>query len=123
MHLNLLVIRSPDMEKLIGFYSLLGLSFDYHRHGDSPFHYSAMLGKTLLEIYPLAKDQEQADKHLRLGFEIEHFEETILKLKASETLFLSEPRQTEFGYMALVSDPDGRKTELYKKEQALVPAP
>lgn len=123
MHLSLLVIRSKNMEQLIGFYSLLGLSFDYHRHGNSPLHYSGMVGKTLLEIYPLAKDQEQTDKYLRLGFGIENFEETILKLKASKILFLSEPMQTEFGYMTIVSDPDGRKTELYKKEETLAPAP
>lgn len=123
MHLSLLVIRSENMERLIGFYSLLGLSFDYHRHGNSPLHYSGALGKTLLEIYPLAKDQQQVDKYLRLGFEIENFEETILKLKASKTIFLSEPIQTEFGYMAIVLDPDGRKTELYKKEETIVLRP
>lgn len=30
MQLRLLVIRTPDMPKLADFYSLLGLTFEYH---------------------------------------------------------------------------------------------
>jgi predicted enzyme related to lactoylglutathione lyase len=93
----------------------LGLTFDYHKHGNSPFHYSATIGQTILEIYPLAKNQPEPDKNLRLGFGIDSFDETINKLKESRVPFLSEPIQTDFGFMAIISDPDERKIELYKK--------
>jgi len=63
----------------------------------------------------LSKIQIEADKHLRLGFDIDDFEQTILNLKALQIPFSLEPAQTEFGFMAIVSDPDGRKVELYKK--------
>ncbi len=55
MELKLIVIRTSDPERLASFYSLLGLVFDYHKHGNSPFHYGATIGQTVLEIYPLAK--------------------------------------------------------------------
>ena len=115
MEMRLLVIRTPDMTRLANFYSLLGLTFDYHKHDKSPYHYSAALGSTTLEIYALAKGQPGADKHLRLGFAVDNFETIIKLLKEKDTEFLSEPAQTDYGFVAIIKDPDGRKIELYKK--------
>ena len=96
------------------FYNLLGLTFDYHKHGTSPFHYSAKVGQTVLEIYPLTKFQTESDKNLRLGFGIDNFDQTIATLKENSVAFSLEPTQTDFGFMAIISDPDDRKIELYK---------
>jgi lactoylglutathione lyase len=115
MELRLIVLRTPDMKRLAEFYSLIGLTFDYHKHGNSPFHYSATIGKTVLEIYPLTKNQSEADKNLRLGFEVDNFDEIIKKLLKNETVFSLEPSQTEYGFMTIIEDPDGRKIELYRK--------
>ena len=115
MNIRLLVLRTAAPKRLADFYSLLGLTFDYHRHGSSPFHYSATIGQTVLEIYPLAKNQTEPDQHLRLGFGIDHFEETVQQLKSAGIPFLSEPARTDFGFMTIIADPDGRKIELYKK--------
>jgi hypothetical protein len=117
MKLNLLALRSPDPKRLSGFYELLGLIFEYHRHGNSPYHYSARIDGVVLEIYPLKKDQAEADKHLRLGFTIDAFDKIISSLRANNTFFVSEPADTEFGYCAVAEDPDGRKVELYKSHQ------
>lgn len=114
MKLTLLVIRSANMQQLADFYMLLGFQLDYHKHGNSPYHYSASLGDTVLEIYPLAKNQSEADKHLRLGLKLDNFDQTINRLKENQVRFFQEPIQTDFGYMAVVADPDGRKLELYK---------
>ena len=114
MDIRLLVLRTSDIHKLADFYSLFGLIFEYHKHGDSPFHYSATLGQTVLEIYPLTKSQTKPDKNLRLGFGLDDFDETIQKLKAQGVSFSLEPKLTDFGFMAVVSDPDGRKIELCK---------
>ena len=103
------------MEHLADFYALLGLTFEYHKHGKSPFHYSATVGNTVLEIYPLAKGQTEADKELRLGFALDDFENTMTTLKNKGVEFVSEPMQTDFGFMAIVKDSDGRRIELYKK--------
>lgn len=115
MELKLIVIRTSDPEKLAGFYTLLGLVFDHHKHGNSPYHYGATIGHTVLEIYPLAKGQTDPDRHLRLGFALVDFDKKIEALKEMQVPFVAEPRLTEFGYLAIIVDPDGRKLELYKK--------
>jgi lactoylglutathione lyase len=116
MEIRLLVLRTNDLKKLVDFYGLLGLAFDYHKHDNSPFHYSTTIGQTVLEIYPLAKTQTEADKNLRLGFGIDNFEQTISVLKEMKVPFLMDPTQTDFGFMAIIADPDDRKIELYKKD-------
>ena len=114
MELRLLVVRTTDLARLADFYSLLGLTFDYHKHDKSPYHYSATIDKTIIEIYPLTKTQTEPDKSLRLGFSLDNFEQTIDLLKQEGITFTSEVTQTEFGIMAIIEDPDGRKIELYK---------
>jgi predicted enzyme related to lactoylglutathione lyase len=115
MDIRLIVLRTRDPKRLADFYSLLGLTFDYHKHGNSPLHYSASIGQTVLEIYPLTKNQSEADKNLRLGFGIDNFDKTVLTLKELQVSFSIEPTQTKFGFIAIISDPDERKIELYKK--------
>jgi lactoylglutathione lyase len=115
MEIRLLVIRTSAMERLSDFYALLGMTFEYHKHGKSPYHYSAPIGNTILEIYPLAKNQTEADKELRVGFALDNFENTITILKERAVEFVSEPMQTDYGFMAIIKDPDGRTVELYKK--------
>ncbi|MBN8789440.1 MAG: glyoxalase/bleomycin resistance/extradiol dioxygenase family protein [Terrimonas sp.] len=109
MDIRLLVLRTSDTKKLADFYSLFGLTFDYHKHGNSPFHYSAIIGQTVLEIYPLIKSQKEADKNLRLGFGIDNFDQTVLTLKELQVQFSLDPTQTDFGFMAIISDPDQKK--------------
>jgi lactoylglutathione lyase len=115
MDIRLLVLRTNDPRQLADFYSLLGFTFEYHKHNNSPFHYSSMIGQAVLEIYPLAKNQTETDKHLRLGFGIDDFDRVILNLRELHVPFSLEPTQTDFGFMAIIIDPDERKIELYKK--------
>jgi len=115
MEIRLLVVRTLEIARLADFYALLGLTFEYHKHGKSPYHYSALIGSTILEIYPLAKGQTEADKELRVGFALDDFENTVTTLKDKGAEFFSEPTQTDYGFMAIIKDPDGRKIELYKK--------
>ena len=114
MEIRLIVIRTSDTQRLADFYDLLGITFACHRHGSSPTHYSATIGKAVLEIYPLAKQQHEADKDLRLGFGIENFDATIKTLKEHQVAFSMEPTQTEYGFMTVIADPDGRQIELYR---------
>ncbi len=113
MILNLLVIRTPDMSRLVNFYKLLGLEFDYHRHEQGVYHYSAKIGETIFEIYPLLRGQKEADISTRLGFKIEDFDEKIAILS---DFIVSKPIETAFGMCAILQDPDGRKVEVYKNE-------
>jgi predicted enzyme related to lactoylglutathione lyase len=109
--LNLLVIRTSDMPRLVNFYKLLGFKFDYHKHEQGVYHYATKIGETVFEIYPLLKSQKEADISTRLGFKIDNFEEIIAILSE---FIVSKPMETEFGACAILKDPDGRKIEVYK---------
>ena len=111
MKLNLIVIRTADMPRLVNFYNILGLEFDYHKHHKGVYHYATKIGDTTFEIYPLLKNQTETDISTRLGFEIENFEEKIALLG---DFIVSKPMQTEFGLSAILKDTDGRKVEIYK---------
>lgn len=112
MKLKLVVIRTQYLEDAVNFYSLLGLVFQYHQHQNSPFHYSTTINQTIFEIYPLAKEQENADKYTRLGFEVDNLQKTIISLQENN-FDVSLPQKTEFGTIAIAIDPDGRKVEIY----------
>ena len=114
MQLKLIVLRTPDQKALVEFYTLLGMVFEYHKHGNSPYHYSAHIGETVLEIYPINKTQTAPDKDLRLGFTIDNFDDALSQIEKLSYKVLAQPSNTEWGYMAIVQDPDGRKIELYK---------
>lgn len=115
MELNLLVIRTKNPRLLAEFYEKIGLQFEYHQHGNGPFHYATALGKTVFEIYPFTKSQQEADKTLRLGFTVKNLDELIAKLKQENINILTEPAHSEWGYFAVIADPDGRKIELTEK--------
>ena len=120
MQLRLLVIRTASMPAVASFYERLGLVLEYHSHDGSPMHYSGKAGETIIEIYPLAKGQEQPDKNMRIGFSLADFDTVIENLKAAGVDFVSPPAQTPFGYCAIVHDPDGRKVELYREESGFL---
>lgn len=42
--LNLLVLRTDDLEKSRDFYAALGLAFEKHKHGTGPSHYACESG-------------------------------------------------------------------------------
>lgn len=112
MKLNLLVIRSKEPEVTMRFYKQLGLDFEYHRHGNGPFHYSAYIGEAVFEIYPLSKPQATADRTLRLGFEVKELDQLIIHLTKVGAKILQNAKASEWGYRAILQDPDGRKVEL-----------
>ena len=112
MQITLIVIRTDKPKELSKFYEILGMNFNYHRHGKGPWHYSAQIGKTVLEIYPLLKNQESPDISLRLGFSIESLDEIIGKLQKINAEIIQEPKISEWGYVAIIKDLDGRKIEL-----------
>lgn len=108
MKLNLIVIRSAAPSELAAFYTTFGLDFKYHRHGGGPLHYGADIDGVTLEIYPLKRSQTTPDLTLRLGFEVTDLEAAVAGL----TVVVSPPMQSEWGYRAVVADPEGRRVEL-----------
>lgn len=112
MHLNLIVIRSAQIHQLAEFYQLLGLTFDYHRHGKGALHYAAQIGELTFEIYPLLKNQTKTDTSLQLGFQIKNLDELIQTLQKKNITITQLPKQQPWGYATVIQDLDGRKIEL-----------
>ncbi len=110
--LRLLVIRTGQLEEVKAFYERLGLSFEVHQHPGGALHYAAQLGSATFEIYPLLKSQTEPDTSTRLGFAVDHFEAFFQSLDSSS--ILTSAQFTEWGEMAIVKEPDGRKVEIYR---------
>ncbi len=117
MQLSLVVIRTHQPERVKGFYEALGLQFREEQHGNGPVHFSAQVGQTVFEVYPLPKSIEKVDATTRLGFTVERLDDTIRRMKIAGVPVAAEPKQTEWGYGAVVKDPDGRSVELNQKQE------
>ena len=110
--LNLLVLRSPDPAAITAFYQLFLPPFDHHQHGSGPMHHSVELEGLVFGIYPLLKNQTQADHSTRLGFRIKDLDATLIMIQQAGHDILVQAYQSEWGYRAVVQGPDGRKVEL-----------
>lgn len=121
MKLNLLVIRTKNPEALKTQYECIGFEFDYHQHGNAPFHYTSNKDEFVFEIYPLTKSMDKGDNSVRLGFEINNLNLVIEKIKDSNWILLSDITETEWGPMAIIQDLDGRKIELKQEDLFALP--
>ena len=115
MKINLIVVRTNNPKELSEFYEQIGLNFEYHQHGKGEWHYSTEIGETVFEIYPLMEGQESPDNSLRLGFTVEDLDEKMENLRNRNVEIIREPKESEWGYFAIIKDLDGRKIELKKK--------
>lgn len=104
------MIKTNQLETTRQFYQSIGIQFQKHQHGKGPAHYAAELGSLIFEIYPLSDRKALVDSSTRLGFEIPQLDKLIAALP--EDIVLKFPYQAEWGYQAIVKDPDGRKIEL-----------
>lgn len=111
---NLLVIKTNQLETTCEFYQSIGIQFQKHQHGKGPVHYAAEIGPFVFEIYPSPDRQALVDSSTRLGFEVLQLDKLIATLP--EDIVLKFPHQAEWGYQAIVQDPDGRKIELTQQQ-------
>jgi predicted enzyme related to lactoylglutathione lyase len=112
MKINLVVLKTSRPADLADFYAQIGVVFEHHRHGTGPLHYAATIDNIVFEIYPLPKDKEKSDDTLRLGFTVDNLDDLVLKLRGVGGKIVKEPTMTEWGYVAIIEDLDGRKLEL-----------
>lgn len=113
--LKLLVLKTLQLDRLLAFYSTLGIRFVEERHGTGSLHYSATVGGTVFEIYP-ATTLDLLDSGSRLGFNVANLMKTVESLCSLGTAIVSEPKERQWGLRAVVRDPDGRAVELYQQE-------
>jgi predicted enzyme related to lactoylglutathione lyase len=109
--LNLVVLRSSNLDRAMIFYSKLGLNFKKHRHGTGAEHYSADLASGVFELYPQSGDGPSS-LGTRIGFTVSSVDEAIKALAGYPTAVISPAKDSEWGRRAVVSDPDGHRIEL-----------
>lgn len=106
--LNLVVLRSSDMERAAAFYSRLGLQFTKHRHGNGPEHFAAELGDAVFELYPLSPDGPST-LGIRIGFRVRSLDAILAGLGDA---VIAPAKDSEWGRRAVIVDPDGHRVEL-----------
>lgn len=114
--LNLVVLRTPDINRAVAFYSKLGLQFKKHRHGSGPEHFSAELSGAVFELYPQSADGPSTFR-TRIGFTVDSIDETITALGGHPEAIVSAPKDSEWGRRAVVADPDGHRIELLEEKR------
>ncbi len=112
--LNLVVLRSSNLERARGFYERLDLQFTRHRHGSGPEHLSAELGGCVFELYPQSSN-DVSTLGTRIGFRVPSLETAIAALNDFPTAIISPPQVFPWGRRAVVADPDGHRIELVQK--------
>lgn len=113
--IHLIVIKTNKLQEQAAFYSNLGFHFDYHKHGNGPYHHASTGDNIVLEIYPLPKGVSQSDHTTRLGLTVENLDSLTETLQSQGVRIVNPPARTEWGYTAVIEDLDGRKIELTEK--------
>ncbi len=108
---NLLVIRSPDIDRAVTFYTRMGMLFDRHAHGNGPQHYASDICGFVFEIYP-QRNLDDVTTNTRLGFNVDDVDGVIDLLRQIDATIVTEPADTEWGRRAVVKDFDGHTVEL-----------
>src|SRR5262245_54062953 len=93
--LNLIVIRSADLQRAEEFYGALGISFSRERHENEPEHLAAQVGGIVLEIYP--KGTGDGTAKVRLGFRVESIASAIERVEQAGGTIVSHPQTTQWG--------------------------
>jgi lactoylglutathione lyase len=108
---NLLVIRSPNIDRAVTFYQQMGMLFDRHSHGSGPLHYASEVCGFVFEIYP-QRNAADVTTNTRMGFNVDDVDGVIDLLRKIDATIVSEPNDTEWGRRAVVKDFDGHTVEL-----------
>jgi catechol 2,3-dioxygenase-like lactoylglutathione lyase family enzyme len=114
--LNLIVLRSRDLDHAAVFYRALGLEFIKHAHGDGPIHLASESANQVFEIYPLA-DGDVPTSSTRIGFAVGSVDESYQALLEAGGQSVSPPKNSAWGVRAVVADPDGHRVELTSVER------
>lgn len=112
--LNLIVIRSEEPARTVGFYELLGLRFQEEQHGTGPVHWAADADGVIVEVYPALSSA--VDSETRLGFEVPDIESVLVSLRDHSLEVVSDLKQTPWGLRAVIKDPNGRSVELVQQQ-------
>ena len=110
-YLNLVVIRSANLDRAVTFYRMLGMRFTQRSHGNGPEHYTSETADLVFELYPLASSQMPTIA-MRLGFQVDDLDGLVVELEAIGATIVTPPQDSTWGRCAVVKDFDGHIVEL-----------
>ena len=108
---NLVVIRSPNIDRAVTFYEQIGMLFIRHSHGNGPQHYASNICGFVFEIYP-QRNPDDKTTGTRLGFNVADVDDVCDMLRGINARITIEPTDTDWGRRAVVKDFDGHTVEL-----------
>lgn len=110
--LNLVVLRCADIEASAMFYTVVGLHFTRHRHGQGQEHYAAEFGAAVFELYPTNAKSEPSTG-ARVGFSVPSVDEAVQRVREKyPSAVVSVPSDSPWGRRAVLVDPDGHRVEV-----------
>jgi lactoylglutathione lyase len=113
--LKLVVLKTHQVDNLRSFYSAIGVELVKEQHGNGPIHFAGHVGDVVFEVYPLPEDGPPADATMRLGFAVAGVVEVVQALQALGSTVVTQPQATQWGFRAVVRDPDGRAVEISQR--------
>ena len=97
---------------------LLGLNLQPEQHDTGPMHYTAQLsGNAVFEIYPTTS-AENVTQNIRLGFYVDNLAIVLDKIAETGGIIYQPAKMSDWGYRAVVLDPEGRKVELIERSES-----
>lgn len=114
--LNLVVLRSADIEKAARFYERLGLTFVQHQHGTGAEHFACERAGVVFEIYP-RRDEADTSRGARVGFAVASVDDALAALTSLGGRVVSAAKDSPWGRRAVVADPDGHRVELTEADR------
>jgi len=112
---NLLVIRSPDIDRAVTFYQQMGMLFVRHAHGSGPAHYASDICSFVFEIYP-QRNLDDTTTNVRIGFNVDDVDSVVDILRKIGAKIVTPPSNTQWGRRAVVKDFDGHTVEIITPE-------
>ncbi len=110
--LGLIMLVVKDMDRSVQFYrDVLGVPLVFQ----TP-HWSQLdAGNIQLGLHP-ESDRLKASpsEGCSFGFYLDDIQKTVAELKAKAVKVLQEPKKEQFGWLALVADPDGYVVQLFQ---------
>jgi predicted enzyme related to lactoylglutathione lyase len=111
MKLNLIVLKSPNVEATKKFYESMGIDFTVEQHGDGLRHYAGIINEVLMESYPGGAGNEG----LTMGFCVNDLGALQRTLISAGGKLIAEPT-TDNPYLN-IRDSDGRRIILTQQAE------
>ena len=110
--LSTIMIVVKDMERSRKFYrDVLGLQ----NHYSSPGWTALSAGNINVGLHPESPELKvEPHEGMQFGFEVADIQKTAAALKQKGVQFVREPRQEDFGWLAIFKDPDGHHLQLFQ---------